>query len=161
MMRKLFFERLITLIYLLAATSLAGMALMIMTWSIYEVFEHALTAVEHEKQFITIMLQSVGAIIIAVAILDVAKYMVEEEVFRNKELRSAREARQTLTKIMVIVAIAVSIEGLVYIFKAGAQDIRLLIYPALLIITAVILMVGLGYYQKLSVIAEKYDGDNS
>lgn len=154
------FERLFTVIYLLAATSLAGMALLIMAWSIYEVFEHALTALNHEKQFITIMLQSVGAIIIAVAILDVAKYMVEEEVFRNKELRSAREARQTLTKIMVIVAIAVSIEGLVYIFKAGALDIRLLVYPALLILTAVVLIVGLGFYQKLSVGAEEHDGES-
>ncbi len=154
------FERSTTLIYLMAATMLTLMALMIMGWSVYEVFAHIVNAPKLEKQFIPIMLQSVGAIIISVAILDVAKYMIEEEVLRNKELRSLKEARETLTKIMVIVAIAVSIEGLVYIFKAGAQDIRLLMYPALLIIAAVFIIVGLGLYQRLSVNAENNEDKN-
>ena len=133
---------------------------MIMGWSVYEVFAHIISTPKLDKQFIPIMLQSVGAIIISVAILDVAKYMVEEEVLRSKELRSLKEARETLTKIMVIVAIAVSIEGLVYIFKAGAEDIRLLIYPAFLIIATVFIIVGLGVYQRLSVNAENSENKN-
>lgn len=104
-----------------------------MGWSVYEVIVHTIVASVSEKQFIPIMFQAVGAVIIAVAILDVAKYMIEEEVFRSKELRSPKEARETLTKIMVIVSIAVSIEALVYIFKAGSKDIRLLGYPVLLL----------------------------
>jgi putative Mn2+ efflux pump MntP len=85
--------------------------------------------------------------------------MIEEEVFRNKELRSPKEARETLTKIMVIVAIAVSIEALVYIFKAGAEDLRLLVYPAFLIVTVVLLIVGLGIYQKLSINSENTENE--
>jgi hypothetical protein len=146
---KKFFEVITTLIYLFAATALTLMALSIMAWSVYEVFE-IVADFSLKNEFILIMLQSVGAIIIAVAILDVAKYMVEEEVFRNKELRSPKEARETITKIMVIVAIAVSMEGLVYIFKAGTTDITLLIYPASLILVSVIVIVCLGLYQKLS-----------
>jgi putative Mn2+ efflux pump MntP len=166
-MKKLF-ENLTTLIYFFAATTLVSMALMIMGWSVYEVLVHIVPnlALDHtvlnltaEKQFIPIMLQSVGAVIIAVAILDVAKYMIEEEVFRNKELRSPKEARETLTKIMVIVAIAVSIEALVYIFKAGAEDLRLLVYPAFLIVTVVLLIVGLGIYQKLSINSENTENE--
>jgi hypothetical protein len=166
-MKKLF-ENLTTLIYFFAATTLVLMALMIMGWSVYEVLVHIVPnlALDHtvlnltaEKQFIPIMLQSVGAVIIAVAILDVAKYMIEEEVFRNKELRSPKEARETLTKIMVIVAIAVSIEALVYIFKAGAEDLRLLVYPAFLIVTVVLLIVGLGIYQKLSINSENTENE--
>ncbi len=68
----------------------------------------------------------------------------------NKELREPAEARRTLTKIMTIIAIAVSVEGLVYIFKAGTQDLSLPIYPAILILTSVIVIIGLGIYQKLS-----------
>jgi hypothetical protein len=49
--------------------------------------------------------------------------MMEEEVFVNKQLRDPEEARRTITKIIVIITIAVSIEGLVYIFKAGTKDI--------------------------------------
>ncbi len=166
-MEKLF-KNITTIIYLFAATILVSMALMIMGWSVYEVLIHIVPNLEldHtvpnlavEKQFISTMLQSVGAVIIAVAILDVAKYMIEEEVFRNKELRSPKEARETLTKIMVIVAIAVSIEALVYIFKAGAKDLRLLVFPSLLIVTVVLLIVGLGIYQKLSINSESTENE--
>ena len=155
-MKKLF-EDGTTFIYLFAAITLTLMALMIMGWSVYEVFEHVITTSTHDEKFISIMLQAVGAVIIAVAILDVAKYMIEEEVFRNKELRTPKEARETLTKIMVIIAIAISIEALIYIFKAGTEDLRLLIYPACLIIAVVLLIVGLGIYQKLSISSENIE----
>ena len=142
-----------TIIYLFAALSLIGLALMIMGWSVYEVVSN----VPVRGEFIPAMLQAVGTIIIAAAILDVAKYMIEEEVFMNKELREPEEARKTITKIMVIISIAVSIEGLVYVFKAGTKDITLLPYPAVLIVVSVFLIVGLGIYQKLSVAIEKAD----
>lgn len=105
------------------------------------------------------MLQSVGAIIISAATLDVAQYMIEEEVFMDKELRDAKEARKTITKILVIITIAVNIEGLVYIFKAGTKDLKLLIYPASLILVSSFLIVSLGLYQKLSREVEKEEED--
>jgi uncharacterized membrane protein len=142
-----------TIIYLFVALALTGLALMIMGWSVYEVISN----VPVRGEFIPAMLQAVGTIIIAAAILDVAKYMIEEEVFMSKELREPEEARKTVTKIMVIISIAVSIEGLVYVFKAGTQDIKLLPYPAVLIIVSVFLIVGLGIYQKLSMAIEKED----
>lgn len=95
-----------------------------------------------------------GSVVIAVAIIDVAKYMIEEEVFKNKELRKPKEARETLTKIMVIISIAVAIEGLIYIVKAGSEDLSLLVYPAILIATSTFMVIGLGLYHKFSVNAE-------
>ncbi len=141
--------------YLFAAIALFGMAFTIMGWSIYEVFVHFHRENLLKGEFISIMLQSVGAIVISVAIIDVAKYMVEEEVYRNKELRSLQEARETMTKIVVIISIAVGIEGLVYIFKAGTKDVTLLLYPALLVVVSVVLIVGLGIFHKLSLDIEK------
>lgn len=152
---KRFFDFIMTLSYSLAALVLFGMAFTTIGWSVYEV----IAEVDNEEllngEFVSIMLQSVGAIVISVAIIDVAKYMVEEEVFRNKELRSPREARQTITKVIVILSIAVGIEGLIFIFKAGIRDITLLLYPTSMIIAAVVLIVGLGVYQKLSASVEK------
>lgn len=136
---------------LFAALILVALSLTIMGWSIYEVIAN----IRGGAEFIPLMLQSVGAIIISAAIIDVAQYMMEEEVFLNKELRDPGEARRTITKIIVIITIAVSIEGLVYIFKAGTDDITLLLYPALLIIASAILIVALGVYQKLSATIEK------
>ena len=154
---KELFERTTVAVYLVAALLLGLMALITMGWAAFEVYHEILGAKAVEDKFISTMLRSVGAIIISVAIIDVAKYMMEEEVLERKEKRSPREVRETLIKIMMIVTIAVGIEGLIYIFKAGAKDITLLVYPALLIVTAVIMVVGLGLYQRLSVAAEKMD----
>lgn len=156
---KIAVERMVMYIYLVAAVSLAVMALIMMFWSIYEVWHEVFNRSVGEDKFISTMLRSVGAIIIAVAIVDVAKYMIEEEVMEHKEKRSPKEIRETLTKVLIIVTIAVGIEGLIYIFKAGAKDITLLVYPAILIVTSVIMIVGLGMYQKLSVAAEKMEKD--
>lgn len=153
-------ERLVMYIYLVAAVSLASMALIMMFWSLYEVWHEIFNKAVGEDKFISTMLRSVGAIIIAVAIVDVAKYMVEEEVMEHKQKRTAKEIRETLTKVLIIVTIAVGIEGLIYIFKGGAKDITLLVYPAILIVTSVIMIVGLGIYQKLSVAAEKMEKDD-
>lgn len=79
----------------------------------------------------------------------------------NKELRDPEEARRTITKIIVIIAIAVSIEGLVYVFKAGTKDLTLLLYPASLIVVSAILIVALGVYQKLSATIEKVEKKNA
>lgn len=146
---KKVFELSSTVMYLFAAIVLTLMSLGIMWWSITEVV-HALNNVIMKKEFILIMLESVGTVVISIAILDISKYMIEEEVFRSKELREPQEARRTLIKIMTIIAISISVEGLVYIFKAGTQDIQLLIYPAFLVFTAVFVIIGLGVYQKLT-----------
>ncbi|MDR4508660.1 MAG: hypothetical protein MRJ65_10575 [Candidatus Brocadiaceae bacterium] len=153
-MHKLF-EKILKAVYLFAAFLLIFIAVLTMGWSAWEIVLHF----NFDKETTTRILQSVGAIVISVAILDVAKYMYEEEVCRSKELRSPEEARKTLTKIFVIISIAVSLEGLVYIFKAGAKDVSLLPYPAILVLVAVFAMVGLGVYQKLSVKTEKETGE--
>ena len=152
-MRKVF-AFVTTISYLFSAVILFGMALLIMGWSVYEVALHFNSPGLGRGEFILMMLQSVGTIVIAVAIINIAKYMIEEEVYRDKDMRSSVEARETMTKIIIIISIAVGIEGLVYIFKAGAQDITLLLYPSALLLVSVLLIVGLGIYQKLSIAVE-------
>ena len=144
-------------VHLFAALILITLSLIIMGWSVYDV----ISSIGEATEFIPLMLQSVGAIIISAAIIDVAQYMMEEEVFLNKELRDPEEARRTITKIIVIITIAVSIEGLVYIFKAGTNDLTLLLYPALLILVSALLIVALGVYQKLSATIEKVEKESA
>jgi len=145
-------NKILTVIHFIAALILILIALVTMGWSVYEIITNLFS--ENKEDFIPLILQSVGAIIIAAAIIDVAQYMIEEEVFQDKELRDPKEARKTVTKIMVIISIAVSIEGLVYIFKAGTKDLQLLLYPAALIFVSSLSIVALGIYQKLSVSIE-------
>lgn len=103
---------------------------------------------------LTETLDLASRLIIAAAIFDVGRYLLEEEVFRDRELRSPSEARRSLTKFMVIIVIAVTLESLLAVIKAGTEDVSKLVYPAILFFVAVFLLVGLGLYQRLSVLAE-------
>lgn len=139
--------------YALAGSLLFFVALLIMGLSVWNVvinfspFE-ALTVP---------LLHAIGAIVISIAIIDVARYVFEEEVLRKAQgsLSDKVAATETLKKMFVIISIAISLEGLVYIFKAGTEDISLLLYPAIIIMTSVLAMVGLGVYQWLTAKAEK------
>ena len=57
------------------------------------------------------LLGAVGYAIIAIAVFDVAKFIIEEEVLNGRERRIASEARRSLTKFISTIAIAVFFEG--------------------------------------------------
>jgi hypothetical protein len=99
-------------------------------------------------------LGSIGYLVISVAVFDVAKYFVEEEVIRGRELRIASEARRSLTKFVSTISIAVFIEGLVLVFRASKDSQQNSFYPVLVLLTGVLIIIGLGIYQWLSVKVE-------
>ena len=96
------------------------------------------------------LLAAIGYVVIAMAVFDVAKYFIEEEVLRGRELREAAEARRSLTKFVSTIAIAVFIEGLVIVFQASKDDLPTMLYPTALLLTATLIVVGLGVFQRLS-----------
>ncbi|HEY9050139.1 MAG TPA: general glycosylation pathway protein [Gammaproteobacteria bacterium] len=141
------------LIYIAASIVLLLISVSMMAYSVWQVWD----VMHHPELLIEKLLDSVGLIVIAIAVYDVVKYLMEEEVLRNRELRSTREARLTLTKFLVIICVAVSLEALVFIFGAGRKEVADLLYPTLLLAVSVLLMVGLGVYQRLSYSTENND----
>jgi hypothetical protein len=94
------------------------------------------------------LMNGVGLLIVSLAIADVAKFVVEENVVRERELRSPAEALRSLTKFMTIIIIALSLEGVVGIFEAGREkQFEQLIYPSIVMLAAVLALVGLGQFQ--------------
>lgn len=104
-------------------------------------------------------LSGIGYVVVSIAVFDVAKYLVEEEVVRGRELRVASEARRSLTRFISTIAIAIFLEALVTVFRVTQQDVDELLYPTALLIAAILLVLGLGVYQRLSVTVEKRDQD--
>jgi tellurite resistance protein TehA-like permease len=96
------------------------------------------------------MLDAIGLIIIAVAVADVGKFLFEEEVVAEREMRRPAEARGSLTKFMSIMIVALSLESLVLIAKTSRETMGDVVYPGLLMLLAVLALVGLGLFQKLS-----------
>lgn len=104
------------------------------------------------------LLAAVGYTVIALAVFEVAKYLLEEEVVRPSEMRYTGEARRGMTKFISTIAIAIFLEALVLVFAVGKEDPTLMLYPTLLLFAGVTLVVGLGIYQRLSALAEKEVG---
>jgi hypothetical protein len=101
------------------------------------------------------LLAAIGYVVISLAVFDVAKYFIEEEVIRSREMRQMSEARRSLTKFISTIAIAVFIEGLVTVFRVSKQDVERMLYPTALLLTAIVIVVGLGLYQRLSAEVEQ------
>jgi len=101
------------------------------------------------------LLSAIGYVVISIAVFDVAKYFIEEEVIRGREMRLSSEARRSLTKFISTITIAVFIEALVTAFRVSKQDVEKLMYPTALLLTAILIVVGLGLYQRLSADVEQ------
>src|SRR5919112_6427268 len=102
------------------------------------------------------LLDSVGYTVIAIAVFEVAKYILEEEVLDPTEMRHTGEARRSITKFVSTIIIAVFLEALVAVFQTSkGQDLSMMLYPTILLFGAVALIVGLGAYQRLSASAER------
>jgi len=101
------------------------------------------------------LLTSVGYIIIAIAIFEVAKYILEEEVIRARELRHVSEVRRSMTRFVSTIIIVVFLEGIVAVFKVTLDDMQQLVYPALLILVGVAMLTGLGVFQRLAATVER------
>ena len=106
------------------------------------------------------ILDVLGYVIVAIAVFDVAKYIFEDEVRRGNERRSAAEARRSLTKFLSTIVIALFLEALVVVFKTAREDVAQLLYPTALLIASVLVLVGLGVFQRLSATVEEKVGDD-
>jgi hypothetical protein len=134
------------LLYTTIATTLLAAAVMLIGAAVWRTATGYWTG----EAALETMLDGIGLIIIAVAVADVGKFLFEEEVIADRELRRPAEARGSLTKFMTIIIIALSLESLVLITKASRNAMSDIVYPGLLVALAVFAMVGLGLFQKLS-----------
>lgn len=150
------FDHISTAVYLLASIVLSLFSVFMVCFAIYKIYEAFIYGALSSET----ILESVSLIIVSIAIFDVGKYLIEEEVIREKELRSPAEARKTLTKFMVIIIIAVSLESLVYVFMAGKEDISLIIYPSALLLSITAVIIAVAFFQRMSIRTEREDKTN-
>lgn len=132
-----------SLTLILAAFSLAGKAF-------YEIYDAVILKGEINKD----ILNAITYTVIAIAVCDVGRYLVEEEVEHEKNLHSPTDARKTITRFLVVISIALSLEGLIGVFEAGNSNISGVLYPIAIVICAVFVLLAMGIFQRLSVETE-------
>lgn len=91
---------------------------------------------------------------VALAVFDLSKTIFEEEVLLRKDVRRHSATRRTLTRFFAAILIAVSIEGLMLVFKYALGVPGNLLTATMLLVTAAIMMVALGLYVYLGARAE-------
>jgi hypothetical protein len=134
---------------------LIGLATCLVFTGVYQVVQAIWSeGIAIHQRFLT----AVGYAVIAVAVFDVAKYILEEEVIRERELRHAGEVRRSLTRFTSTILIAVFLEAIVLIFKVAEDDIASTLYPGLLLFAGVAMLLGLGTFQRLSATVEREVG---
>ena len=151
-----FMELLSRIAFASASLVLMAMSFALVIYSVVEIFTVGLSS---WKDAGGAMLSAIGSVVIAMAVFDVAKYFVEEEVIRSREMRSASEARHSLTKFISTIVIAIFIEGLVLVFQASKESLPDMVYPTALLLTAMLTVIGLGIYQRLSADVEEKVGE--
>jgi hypothetical protein len=103
------------------------------------------------------IIETVGILAAAVVALQIAQTITEEEVLRDAHVSGPTRVRRFLSRFLVVVVVAMVVEGLVAIFRAANEDAVQLVYVAGLMVSAGALLAGWGFFIRMNVDAEKLE----
>lgn len=102
---------------------------------------------------------TIGLVAVAVVVLDLAVTIYREMVTSEGEKRHPSRVRGSLTRFIVMVVIAVLIKDLIMLFRFSEADkIHLIPYALLTFAGALLLILGLGFYLRMTIPIEKLTG---
>lgn len=99
-------------------------------------------------------IEAIGLLAIAVVSLQISQTIAEEEVIRDAHISAPTRVRRYLSRFMVVVVVALSIEGLVGTFKALHEEPELLPHAASVLVASGILLAGWGLFIRFNKEAE-------
>jgi len=103
------------------------------------------------------LIEAVGLLAAAVVALQIAQTIAEEEVIRDAHVSAPTRVRRFVSRFMVVVVVALAIEGLVATFRAIHEDPRQLPDAAILIGAVGALLAGWGIFIRLNRSAEELE----
>ncbi|SNS33404.1 hypothetical protein SAMN06265795_102260 [Noviherbaspirillum humi] len=103
------------------------------------------------------IIEAIGLMAIAVMALQIAQTIVEEEVVRDAHISAPTRVRRYLSRFMVVVVVAIAIEGLVATVKALHENIAHLPHAASTLIGAAVLLACWGWFIQLNRAAEELE----
>jgi hypothetical protein len=92
------------------------------------------------------IIEAVGLLAAAVVALQIAQTITEEEVVRSAHVSGPTRVRRFLSRFLVVVIVALAIEGLVATFRAAHEDPNYLTQAAALLVATGILLAGWGVF---------------
>jgi small-conductance mechanosensitive channel len=103
------------------------------------------------------IIEAVGLLAAAVVALQIAQTITEEEVIRDAHISAPTRVRRFLSRFLVVVVVALAIEGLVATFKALHEDMAELPFAASLLAAVGLLLAGWGVFIRFNRYAEELE----
>ena len=103
------------------------------------------------------ILESIALLTVAVAALELGQTILEEQVQRDVHMSGPTRVRRFLSRFMVVLVVALSIETLVLTFRLSHEAPEQLPYVAGIGITAGVLLAAWGIFIRLNKSAEELE----
>lgn len=103
------------------------------------------------------IIEAVGLLAAAVVALQIAQTVVEEEVLRDAHISGPTRVRRFLSRFLVVVVVAFTIEALVATFKAAHGDPAFMLYAAGMVLASGVLLAGWGVFIRMNRYAEELE----
>jgi hypothetical protein len=141
----------ISLLFVAGAFALIGVAA-VQLWQGIQLF----SAVPIAQRLIAV-LESVAVLTVAVAVLELGQTILEEEVQRAAHMSAPTRVRRFLSRFMVVLVVALSIETVVLTFRVAQESLEALPYVATIGATAALLLAAWGAFIWLNRAAEQLE----
>jgi hypothetical protein len=129
-------------IYALFSAALFAIVVLLFYYGVKMFFTYTINNIDVKKMF-----ESTILITLSLAIFDLVKTIMSEEVVGEKE-EHPFAIHKTMIKFLGSIIIALAIEGLMMVFKSAMVAPEKLIYAALLLVSVTLLLFALAYYMK-------------
>jgi len=103
------------------------------------------------------VLESIAVLTVAVAALELGQTILEEEVHREAQMSAPTRVRRFLSRFMVVLVVALSLETVVLVFRVGQDAPTQLPYVASVGAAAALLLVAWGIFVRLNRAAEELE----
>ncbi len=103
------------------------------------------------------ILECIGLVTIAVVALELGQTILEEEVQRQAQISAPTRVRRFLSRFMVVIIVALSIECLVAVFEIAHTNPLQLPQAASIGVAAAVLLAAWGVFIKLNKSAEELE----
>jgi uncharacterized membrane protein len=142
------------MVYRCIAALFAVCAVLIVGFAVLEVVGGLLAQGADLQHRFSSVLEAVGMLTVAVAALELSQTVWEEEVQRKALMSAPTRVRRFVSRFLVVVVVALSIEALTSAFRFAHEDPRQLPHAASVAFAAAALLVAWGIFVRLNLKAE-------
>ncbi|MBT3279873.1 MAG: hypothetical protein HOF69_03855 [Campylobacteraceae bacterium] len=145
--KNIFFDKITKYIYGAIGYGLALFALVLVGYSVFSFGSFILFG---ESKLLETIFKSIIALTLGLAIFDLAKNLLEHEVIYKNNSSAEHDDNKILTKFLISIIIALSIEALMVVFKIALQDYTQMHNAVYLIAGVSLMIISLGLFYKYS-----------